>query len=334
MDKVADTDIDIIVTGARGFLGNHFLKVLPEGWKVTVIDKQTYSGVNPVGNDYLMDISSPGSYEIIKSISPRYIVNFAAESHVDRSLDTYSSFLQSNTLGVENLVKAARDAGVERFLQVSTDEVYGPAGEEPFPEEAPLLPCNPYASSKAAGELVAMGYYRSDQVPVIITRGANTYGSKQYPEKLIPFFLTRLLQGKKVPLYGSGEQEREWISVDDHCRGILTALRKGTVGEIYNIGSGVHRSNLEITKKILKVLGKSEDYVKYIEDPRGKSHDKKYSISSEKLRALGWAPGVTSIISTITWYENHREWWEPLVEDKSYKDYVSNFYGKLLGEDL
>lgn len=336
-----DTRSTIVVTGACGFIGNYFLKLLHRGMQVVVIDNMSYCGVNSVEPHtlYKEDILSGETMrEIFLKHQPRYIVNFAAESHVDRSLSG-NSFLYSNTVGVENLVKAAsymklQGHPVEKFLQVSTDEVYGSATRA-FHEGDPVNPCNPYSASKAAGELVALSYHRSHGVPVVITRGANTHGPQQYPEKLLPFFITRLCRGKKVPLYGDGLQEREWMSVDDHCQGILRALLFGTPGEIYNLSSNYSRTNLSVAEEICDTLGVPESMILHIPDPRGAAHDKRYAISSVKAeRDLGWKAKDYTLQDTILWYRDNASWWKSIVDSTDYRLYVKNFYGKALGDDL
>ena len=311
-----------LITGGCGFLGNHMYHSLKSiGIPVKVVDYLGYPAKNYVPPEDLI-IDDISSMTLPKGVS--HIINFAAETHVDRSL-TSTSLLTSNIVGPVNLIKQFTG---ELFLQVSTDEVYGESYGATG--DSPVAPRNPYSSSKAAAEILCMSYMRSHGVPVIITRGCNTYGPRQYPEKLIPFFLTRLLQGKPCPLYSPGTQKREWMSVEDHCRGILTALRLGTPGEIYNISSEYMLSNLEISYMLASLVNVPSELISLIENLRGGSHDKQYKISSSKLRKLGWAPSGFSLASTVQWYTDNREWWENILKEPGYQDYLSKFYGSTL----
>ena len=243
------------------------------------------------------------------------VVHFAAESHVDRSLLDPDVFVRTNCDGTNVMCDIATQIGVERFLHISTDEVYGSIEEGSFVETDALHPRSPYSSAKAGSDLIAMSYHETYDLPVVITRSSNQFGPYQFPEKLIPFFVTTLLEGGKVPLYGDGLNVRDWLFVLDNCTGVQTVLRDGKVGEVYNIGAGNEKTNREITDTILAALGKDESSVEYVEDRKG--HDRRYSIATDKSAALGWAPSRTfeqAIDDTIKWYVDHRDWWAPLRE--------------------
>jgi len=287
------------------------------------LDKVTYAG-NP---DNLKDIAGDPRYafvrgdicdpEIVASVFREHqidaVVHFAAESHVDRSIEDASVFVRTNVLGTHVLLEAALNHGVDRFIHVSTDEVYGSIRSGSFRETDNLNPSSPYSASKAASDLLARSYFITHNLPVIVTRCTNNFGPYQYPEKLIPLFTTNLLDGKKVPLYGTGRNVRDWIYVIDHCRALDLLLRNGTPGEIYNISSGNEKSNLEITAKILEILGRDESMIEYVQDRPG--HDWRYSLDSSKLRAMGWRPEYdfeTALRETVAWYTENEWWWRPL----------------------
>jgi len=264
-------------------------------------------------------------------------VNFAAESHNDRSLLDAGSFIQTDVLGVYVLLEATRKFKLERLVHVSTDEVYGTIADGQFTEESPLEPNTPYSASKAGGDLQIRAHRKAYGTPAVITRGGNTYGPYQFPEKLIPFFVTRLIDGKKVPLYGDGDQVREWIYVLDHASGVMTALLKGQVGEAYNVGDINERENREVVKILLEETGRDESLVKKIPDPRKGAHDKRYSMTTSKSTALGWKPThpfAESLRETVRWYVARQDWWRPLIETEDFKSFVKRFYGPSLGEDL
>jgi dTDP-glucose 4,6-dehydratase len=241
------------------------------------------------------------------------VVHFAAESHVDRSIKDASAFVRTNVVGTFTLLESARKYKVSRFIHISTDEVYGSRERGSFKEKDRLTPSSPYSSSKAGSDLLAQSYYITHKLPVIITRCTNNFGPYQYPEKLIPLFITNLLEDKKVPVYGTGKNVRDWIYVLDHCKAIDFVQHNGVPGEIYNIGGGAERSNIDITKKIIKILGKDESMIKYVEDRKG--HDFRYSLNCTKLLKLGWVPehGFNEALeSTVLWYVENRWWWEKL----------------------
>ena len=318
----------ILVTGGAGFIGSNFVRMIARGalreiTSVTVLDKLTYAGV--LSN--LAEAENLNSYrfikgdicdsKLVKSLLDEVdaVINFAAESHVDRSIAGAEDFVQTNIVGVQVLLDAIKTSGRKvRLLQVSTDEVYGSIESGSWTEEWPLLPNSPYSASKAGGELLARSYQRTHGLDVVITRCSNNYGTHHFPEKLIPLFITNLLEGKKVPVYGSGLNVRDWLHVDDHCRGIHLALTQGKIGEIYNIGGGRELNNLEITDLILSAMGADKSSIEFVEDRKG--HDLRYSVDWTKInRDLGYEPKVTfedGLVQTVNWYKNNEAWWKPL----------------------
>ena len=313
----------ILVTGGAGFIGSNYIRMIFKRYpdiEIINFDKLTYAG-NP---DNLRDISASGYTFIKGDICDPYAVNkamegvdtvvhFAAESHVDRSIDDGSVFVRTNVLGTNTLLNCALQLDIKKFIHVSTDEVYGSIEKGSFIEGDPLEPSSPYSSSKAGSDLLAMSYYITYGLPVSITRCTNNFGPYQYPEKLMPLFITNLMEGKKVPVYGTGLNIRDWIYVDDHCSGIDFVFNKGNSGEIYNIGGGSELTNLEITHRILKMLGKDESSIEFVEDRKG--HDLRYSLDCTKLYKMGWKPEYdfnTALESTVRWYQDNRWWWEPL----------------------
>jgi len=316
----------LLVTGGAGFIGSNFIRHKMEADPHTEIincDLLTYAG----NLNNLKGIDSQSRYTFIKGDicdrdlvsatlkknSVDAIVHFAAESHVDRSISDPSAFVRTNVLGTHTLLEAARNHCVPRFIHISTDETYGSIINGSFRETDILTPSSTYSASKAGSDLLALSYYTSYRLPVIVTRCTNNYGPYQYPEKLIPLFITNLIEGKKVPVYGTGKNIRDWIHVQDHCRAVDFLLEHGTPGEIYNIGGGNERTNLEITYKILNLLGKDPSMVEYVADRPG--HDFRYSLDCTKLRALGWKPQYSfekGLEETIAWYCQNEWWWRPL----------------------
>ncbi len=314
----------LLITGGCGFIGSNFIRNMLEkypDYQITNLDKLTYAG-NP---DNLKDIESDPNYTFVKGdicdtdvVSKvmqdvDQVIHFAAESHVDRSIEDGAVFVRTNVLGTNTLLQGALDNDVERFIHVSTDEVYGSIKEGSFSEMDDLKPSSPYSSSKAGSDLLAMSYYTTYDLPVTITRCTNNFGPYQYPEKLIPLFITNLMDNRKVPVYGSGMNVRDWIHVDDHCSGIDFVLNNGNTGEVYNIGGSSELTNLDITHRILAALDKDESMIEYVEDRKG--HDFRYSLDCNKLKKMGWKPKYdfdTALNSTIAWYVNNRWWWEPL----------------------
>jgi dTDP-glucose 4,6-dehydratase len=318
----------ILVAGGAGFIGSHYVRSLIageypgyEGAAVTVLDKLTYAGnlanLAPVAGDsrYTFvegDIVDGG---LLSELVPGHdaVVNFAAETHVDRSIDGGADFVLTNVLGTQRLLQAALDAGTTTFVQVSTDEVYGTIPEGSWPEDHPLLPNSPYSAAKAGGDLLCRAYHRTHGMDVRVTRCSNNYGPYQYPEKVIPLFVTNLFEGKKVPLYGDGLNVRDWLHVDDHCRGIQVVLEKGAPGEIYNIGGGTELTNKELTDRLLAACGADWGSVDYVTDRKG--HDRRYSVDITKIRGLGYEPRVSfedGLADAVQWYRDNEAWWRPL----------------------
>ena len=325
----------VLVTGGAGFIGSHFAKRLAaQGDEVVVLDKLTYSG-NPA------NLEGAGAELVVGDICDadavaeaaagcEAIVNFAAETHVDRSILGAAEFVETDVLGTYVLLAYARDAGL-RLVQVSTDEVYGDVPEAESSREGDALkPSSPYSARKAGGDLQVLAAVRTFGVDACITRGANTYGPNQYPEKLIPLFVTNALDGNPLPVYGDGRQRREWLHVDDHCAAVERVLRDGAAGEVYNVGGEEHE-NIEITRRILELTGGSEALIRHVEDRPG--HDRRYSLDDSKLRGLGWAPehsiGESGLTETVDWYREHRSWWEP-IKTGEYRAYYEQQYAERL----
>ncbi|XVV16586.1 dTDP-glucose 4,6-dehydratase [Actinoplanes sp. CA-131856] len=314
----------IFVTGGAGFIGSEYVRAIlqDEYADVTVLDLLSYSGNRanlPVSHERLRFVQGDiGDAALLRELLPGHdaIVHFAAESHVDRSIQSATPFVTTNVLGTQVLLDEARRAGVGRFLHVSTDEVYGSIDEGSWTETWPLAPNSPYAASKAGSDLMALAAHRTHGMDVVVTRCSNNYGHYQFPEKVIPLFVTNLLDGKQVPLYGDGGNVRDWLHVSDHVRGIQLALTKGRAGEVYNIGGGTELSNRELTEMLLAACGAGWDMVRPVEDRKG--HDRRYSLDITKIsEELGYAPAVTlsaGLAATVEWYRSNREWWEPLKD--------------------
>ena len=318
----------LLVTGAAGFIGSNFVRMIAKGKlngfsQVAVLDKLTYAGVK----DNLNSVQEISNYSFSKGdicdlmLVSRLleeadaVVNFAAESHVDRSISGAADFVQTNIIGVQVLLDAIKTSSRPiRFLQISTDEVYGSIDSGSWTEDSPLQPNSPYSASKASGELLARSYNRTHGMDVVITRCSNNYGTHHFPEKLIPLFITNLIEGKKVPVYGTGKNVRDWLHVDDHCRGIYAVLMNGKSGEAYNIGGGRELTNNEITSLIIEAMGAGESSIEYVEDRKG--HDHRYSVDWTKIkRELGYEPQVKfedGLKQTIDWYRENEAWWKPL----------------------
>jgi len=318
--------VRILITGGAGFIGSNYVRRIADGTlggisKITVLDKLTYAGT--LTN--LADVQ-PDSFEFVHGDicdselvdklvkSHDLVVNFAAESHVDRSINGAKDFVVTNVLGTQTLLDSAKKSDVQTYLQVSTDEVYGSIESGSWPETDPLLPNSPYAASKASADLLCRSYNKTHGMDIRITRCSNNYGRNQFPEKVIPLFVTNLIDGKKVPVYGSGLNVRDWLHVDDHCQGIHLALTKGKPGEIYNIGGGTELNNLELTDQILEIMGNGKESIEYVEDRKG--HDLRYSVDITKIsKDLGYEPKVfwkQGLRETINWYQDNQNWWRPL----------------------
>jgi len=321
----------VLVTGGAGFIGSHYVRtLLTDGYpglpgaSVTVLDKLTYAG-NLANLDSVS--GSPRltfvrgdicDQALLAALVPGHdlVLNFAAETHVDRSIEGATAFVTTNVAGTQALMQACLDAGVPRVVQVSTDEVYGSIAEGSWTETAPLAPNSPYAAAKAGGDLIAQAYARTHGLNVSITRCCNNYGPYQFPEKVIPLFVTNLLDGQQVPLYGDGRNIRGWIHVDDHCRGIQLVAEQGQPGAVYHIDGDGELSNVELTERLLASCGAGWDRVRRVADRKG--HDRRYSLNDSALRALGYAPRTpfeAGLEATVAWYRDNRAWWEPLKKD-------------------
>jgi dTDP-glucose 4,6-dehydratase len=325
----------VLVTGGAGFIGSHFARRLAaQGEDVVVLDKLTYSGnrANLEGADVELVVGDICDADAVAAAGAGAdaVVNFAAETHVDRSILGAAEFIETDVLGTYVLLSWAREAGV-RLVQVSTDEVYGDVPEGTSSSEGdPLRPSSPYSASKAGGDLQVLAAVRTYGIDACVTRGANTYGPNQYPEKLIPLFVTNALDGEPLPVYGDGRQRREWLHVDDHGAAVERVLREGVGGEVYNVGGEEHE-NLEITHRIVELTGADGGLVRHVDDRPG--HDRRYSLDDSKLRALGWVPErtlATGLEETVEWYRDNRAWWEP-IKSGAYREYYEQQYAQRLG---
>lgn len=336
----------LLVTGGAGFIGSNFVRYMVNkypNYQIVNLDLLTYAG----NLENLKDIENAPNYKFVRGdIADRefiqglfeeekfdYVLNFAAESHVDRSITDPGIFVQTNIQGTLALLDAAKTFGVTKYLQVSTDEVYGTLGETGyFTEETPLAANSPYSASKAGADLLVRAYHETFGLPVNITRCSNNYGPYHFPEKLIPLMIINALHDKDLPIYGDGLNVRDWLHVEDHCQAIDLVLHKGRNGEVYNVGGNNERTNIEIVKTILKHLGKPESLMKFVKDRPG--HDRRYAIDATKLRTeLGWSPKYnfdTGIEQTINWYLNNQEWWKNIISGE-YQEYVKSQYGERLG---
>ncbi len=334
---------NLLVTGGAGFIGSNFVRYMLKKYRdirIVVYDKLTYAG----NLDNLEDVSQDERYKFVRGdIADREavagvlvaneidtVVNFAAESHVDRSILNPDAFIQTNVVGTYVLLDECRKYGVERFLQVSTDEVYGSIPQGFFKEGDPLEPNSPYAASKAAGDLMAHAYHVTYGMNVVITRGSNTFGPYQYPEKLLPLFITNAIDNEPLPLYGDGMQVRDWLYVEDHCSGIEVALQRGKAGEVYNIGGENERHNIDVVRQMLKILGKPESLIHPVADRPG--HDRRYALDTAKLHALGWEQAYTfdqALEATVRWYVEN-EWWWRKIKSGEFRAYYERQYGQRL----
>jgi dTDP-glucose 4,6-dehydratase len=330
---------NILVTGGSGFIGSNYIRYALNRYselRVVNLDKLTYAG-NP---ENLRDVEADPRYRFVKGdicdealvdgLMPgiEAVVHFAAESHVDRSIGKPDDFIRTDVFGTFVLLEASRRHGVQRFVQISTDEVYGSTDDAKFRETDPLMPSSPYSASKAAADRLAYSYWVTYKLPVVIPRSSNNFGPFQYPEKLIPLFVTNAIDGKPLPVYGDGLNVRDWIHVTDNCEAVDCVLQKGRDGEVYNVGGGNERTNLEITKTILRELGKPESLITHVKDREG--HDRRYALDTAKIRRLGWQPRhsfESAMRDTVSWYSGHRAWWEKLKSGE-YLEYYKRHYSQ------
>jgi len=330
----------LLITGGAGFIGSNFVHLILDkypDYKVVVYDKLTYAG----NLDNLQDVADNPHYsfvrgdicdmELLQQAIREYkiesIVNFAAETHVDRSILEPGSFIQTDVYGTHVLLETVRTFGLERMVHISTDEVYGSVAEGSSVETHNLLPNSPYAASKAGGDLMCRAYHVTYGVPVVITRGSNNFGPYQYPEKVIPLFITNALDDEHLPLYGDGLNVRDWLYVLDHCEAIYLMLREGQDGEVYNVGGGTELTNLQLTEGILDLMGKPKSLIQFVEDRPG--HDRRYSLDSTKIHELGWQPNHNfeqALEATVRWYTENRWWWEK-IKTGEYASYYQRQYG-------
>ncbi len=334
--------VEVLVTGGAGFIGSNFvhhaLDAHPD-WRVTTLDKLTYAGrrenlqdldEHPRHRFVHGDVADPSvAAPLVRAAE--IVVHFAAETHVDRSLMSAGEFIRTDVLGTFVLLDAARAAPRLRcFVQISTDEVYGSVPDGASRETDELRPRNPYSASKAGADRLAYSYWASYQVPVVITRASNNYGPRQYPEKIIPLFITNAIDNRPVPLYGDGLNVRDWLHVDDHCRALDLLIERGRPGETYNVGGGNEVTNLDLTHRILDLVDRPISLIEPVADRPG--HDRRYSLDTAKLRALGWAPRTTfeaGLRATVDWYRNNEWWWRPIKEgDESYRAYYDRQYAR------
>lgn len=329
----------LLVTGGAGFIGSNFIRYIlhrHRDWQVTNLDKLTYAG-NP---ENLKDVQDDSKYHFVRGdIVDRQlvsdllqdkvdaVVNFAAESHVDRSILDASPFIETNIKGTEVLLEGIRQYDVERFIQISTDEVYGSIDKGSFTETSPLSPSSPYSASKAAADLLCCSYFQTYHVPIIITRSTNNFGPYQYPEKLVPLAITNALEHKPIPIYGDGLNVRDWIHVDDHCRALEVVIQKGRPGEIYNIAANEQKTNLELIHSLLDMMGKPRELITFVTDRPG--HDRRYALDTTKItQELGWKPVYPldkALATTADWYLNHESWWRQ-IKSGDYLQYYQRMY--------
>jgi len=333
-----------LVTGGAGFIGSNFIRYLlntrPEA-EVINFDKLTYAG----NLENLADVANDHRYSFVKGDicdgkvveetvarlgCDGVVVNFAAETHVDRSIVSAGSFVKTDVYGTYTLLEAVKKFKVARYLHISTDEVYGSTEHGSFTEESTLQPNSPYAASKAGGDLIVRSYFKTYGLPVVVTRSSNNYGPYQYPEKVMPLFITNALEGKKLPLYGDGKNVRDWLYVVDNCEAIDLVLQKGKEGEVYNIGGGNEHQNIEVTKLILKALGLPESTIEYVKDRPG--HDRRYSVDCSKVKKLGWHPRTgfaDGLTRTVNWYKDNQSWWQKIkTKQKEFLEFQQQWYSK------
>jgi dTDP-glucose 4,6-dehydratase len=331
----------ILVTGGAGFIGSNFVRLVAAEYPdcaITVLDALTYAG----NLENISELIDSGRIRFVKGnvcdadavrdtmAGSEAVFNFAAETHVDRSIEEAESFIQTDVYGTYTLLRLADELGLKRFVQISTDEVYGSSAGEDFTEESPLRPGNPYSASKCGGDLMCLAFANTYQLPLVITRSSNNFGPYQHVEKFIPLFTTNAMEGKELPLYGDGMHQRDWIYVEDNCRAIVTVAMKGVDGEVYNIAVGNSQPNLHVAELIIEHVGDSGARVVFIEDRKG--HDRMYKMSANKLRALGWKPMYTfeaAMEKTVNWYLDNRKWWER-VKSGAFREYYEKHYRERL----
>jgi dTDP-glucose 4,6-dehydratase len=333
--------VKVLVTGGAGFIGSNFVRyalATHPDWQVTTLDKLTYAG----RLENLESVKDDPRHRFVKGDvadaavaaplvrASDVVVHFAAETHVDRSIKNAGEFITTDVYGTFVLLEAAREnPGLRRFVQISTDEVYGSVPEGSSVETDELRPRNPYSASKAGADRLAYSYWATYKVPVVITRASNNYGPNQFPEKIIPLFITNLIDDIPVPLYGDGQNERDWLHVEDHCRGVDLLIENGTAGEVYNIGGGNEVKNVDLTHRILELVGKPTSLIRPVADRPG--HDRRYSLDTTKLKSLGWRPRhefVQGLAETVAWYKQNERWWRPIKDqDPEFKKYYQAQYG-------
>jgi dTDP-glucose 4,6-dehydratase len=324
-----------LVTGGAGFIGSTYVRLLADAHELVVLDKLTYAGRRenvPDGVELVVGAIEDG--DLVRQVAAGMdaVVNFAAESHVDRSIADQDVFASTHVIGTGVLLDAVRELGVPRYLQVSTDEVYGSIAEGSFTETSPLDPSSPYSATKAAGDLLVSAHHHTYGTEAVICRGSNNYGPRQYPEKLIPLAILNAMHGDPLPVYGDGRQVRNWLFVEDFCRGIHAALEGGRPGETYNVGGPDECENIDVVRRILELTGRDESLIEHVTDRPG--HDRRYSLSSQKLRdELGWQAQVRfedGLARTVDWYRDNEDWWRP-IRSGEYREYYEKHYGRALG---
>jgi dTDP-glucose 4,6-dehydratase len=327
--------VKLLVTGAAGFIGSTYVRLVGDEHEVVVLDKLTYAGRREnLPEDVELVVGAIEDRALVMELAEGMdaIVNFAAESHVDRSIADQDAFARTHVIGTSVLLDAARERGIRRYLQVSTDEVYGSIPEGSFTETSRLDPSSPYSATKAGGDLLVSAHAHTYGIEALICRGSNNYGPRQYPEKLIPLCVLNALHGDKLPVYGDGRQVRNWLYVEDFARAIQTVLERGRAGEAYNVGGPDECENLEVVRRILELTGRDQALIEYVRDRPG--HDRRYSLSSDKLREeLGWDSRVRfdeGLARTVDWYRDNEAWWAP-IRSGEYREYYERHYGRALG---
>jgi dTDP-glucose 4,6-dehydratase len=325
----------LLVTGAAGFIGSTYVRLVGDEHDVLVLDKLTYAGRREnLPEDVELVVGAIEDPALVREVMDGVdaVVNFAAESHVDRSIDDQEAFARTHVIGTGVLLDAVRELGVPRYLQVSTDEVYGSIAEGSFTEESPLDPSSPYSATKTAGDLLVSAHAHTYGIEAVICRGSNNYGPRQYPEKLIPLMVLNAIHGDSLPVYGDGRQVRNWLYVDDFCRGIHTVLERGRPGEAYNVGGPDEMENIDVVRRILELTGQDDSLIEHVTDRPG--HDRRYSLGSGKIKAeLGWEAQVhfaEGLQRTVEWYRDNDEWWGP-IRSGEYREYYERHYGRALG---